>query len=96
MAHRALDEPSSSPRDDSLELLKEHLTGPTPIQLQDNRRGEAHEARALLSSLSESARDNLKSVPSSGKHVDFTRVISMITVRVLVVKQELVSMTTSA
>jgi hypothetical protein len=74
--------------DDSLELFKETLPSPTLMQLRDNKRGVAREARALLSRSPVSSRVNLISMALSGKSVDFTKVIAMIDEMVSLLKQE--------
>jgi len=74
--------------DDSLELFKETLPSPTLMQLRDNKRGVAREARAVLSRSPGSSRVNLISMSLSGKSVDFSKVISMIDEMVSLLKQE--------
>merc|ERR1712012_90889 len=74
--------------DDSLELFKETLPSPTLMQLRDNKRGVAREARTVLSRSPGSSRVNLISMALSGKSVDFTKVISMIDEMVSLLKQE--------
>ena len=71
-----------------MKLFKETLPSPTLVQLRDNKRGVAREARALLSRSLVSSRVNLISMALSGKSVDFTKLIAMIDEMVSLIKQE--------